>query len=58
MKILNVKFYLALAIALIVLQCEDNNSEQNSSSNCGLETTFIKVIDYIDELGNPSGSAI
>ena len=58
MKIFNVKFYLALAIALIVLQCEDNNSEQNSSSNCGLETTFIKDIDNIDELGNPSGSAI
>ena len=58
MKIFNVKFCLALAITLIVLQCEDNDSEQNVSSNSGIETTYIKDVDNIDSLGNASGSTI
>ena len=58
MKIFNVKSCVVLAITLFSLQCEDNDSEQKASSNCGLETTFIKDIDNIDELGNASGSAI
>ena len=44
--------------AMIIMHCEDNNNAANVGSNCGLETTFIKDIDNIDELGNPSGSAI
>ena len=40
------------------MHCEDNNDVANVGSNCGLETTFIKDIDNIDELGNASGSAI
>ena len=44
--------------AMIIMHCEDNNNAANVGSNCGLETTFIKDIDNIDELGNASGSAI
>ena len=54
MKIFNVKFCLVLAISLIVLQCEDIDSEQNASSDCGIETTYIKDLDNIDSLGNAS----
>ena len=44
--------------AMIIMHCDDNNNAANVGSNCGLETTFIKDIDNIDELGNASGSAI
>ena len=58
MRTYNLKFFLIASIVIISLQCEDNDSSQNSGSNCGLETTFIKDIENIDELGNASGSAI
>ena len=40
------------------MHCEDSASLDNSVSNCGLETTFIKDVDNIDELGNASESAL
>ena len=51
MRMFNFKFFLIALIVIISLQCEDNDSSQNSGSNCGLETTFIKDIENIDELG-------
>ena len=45
--------------AMIIMHCEDNNNNAaNVGSNCGLETTFIKDIDNIDELGNASGLSL
>ena len=52
------RFVMVICFALIITHCEDNNNAANVGSNCGLETTFIKDIDNIDELGNASGSAI
>ena len=54
----SLKFFLIASIVIISFQCEDNGSSQNSASDCGLEVTFIKDIDNIDDLGNASGSAI
>tara|TARA_Y100000996_G_scaffold203259_1_gene159308 strand:+ start:590 stop:865 length:276 start_codon:yes stop_codon:yes gene_type:complete len=54
----NFKFFLIASIVIISLQCEGNDSLQNSANDCGLETIYIKDIDNIDELGNASGSAI
>ena len=52
------RLILILFFATIIMHCDQNNDESDTTSNCGLETTFIKDIDNIDELGNPSGSAI
>ena len=54
----SLKFFLIVSIVIISLQCEDNDDSQNFASDCGLEATFIKDVDNIDELGNASGSAI
>ena len=43
---------------MIIIQCEDNTNSQDSSNNCGIETTYIKDVDNIDSLGNASGSTI
>ena len=47
-----------LCFTMIIMHCEQNISEADTLTNCGLEITFIKDIDNIDELGNASGSAI
>ena len=52
------RFVMVICFALIIMHCEDKNDAANVGSNCGLETTFIKDIDNIDELGNASGSAL
>ena len=52
------KLILILCFATIIMHCDQNNDEPDTTSNCGLETTFIKDLDNIDELGNASGSAI
>ena len=54
----NKKLIIVLCFAVLMMQCEQNNEEGRDVNNCGLETTFIKDIDNIDELGNASGSAI
>ena len=54
----SLKFFLIVSIVIVNLQCQDNDDSQNSASDCGLEATFIKDVDNIDELGNASGSAI
>ena len=51
-------FNFITCFAILMMNCEENNNAANVGSNCGLETTFIKDIDNIDELGNASGSAI
>ena len=52
-------FNFITCFAILMMNCEENNNNaSNVGSNCGLETTFIKDIDNIDELGNASGSAI
>ena len=48
---------LLLFTAIMITQCEDNNSV-DAASNCGLDVTYIKDVDNIDSLGNASGSAI
>ena len=58
MRILNLKLCFFTSMMIILLQCEDNDGLQDSVSDCGLETSFIKDIDNIDSLGNASGSAI
>ena len=48
MKILNSKFYLVIILSLIFFQCEDTqNTTVASKDNCGLETTFIHVVDSV-----------
>ena len=54
----SLKFFLIVSIVIISLQCEDNDDSQNSASDCGLEATFIKDVDNIDELGNVSGLSL
>jgi len=53
-----IRLIFMLCYTIIIMHCEQNISEADTSSNCGLETTFVKDIDNIDELGNASGSAI
>ena len=45
-------FNFITCFAILMMNCEENNNASNVVSNCGLETTFIKDIDNIDELGN------
>ena len=48
-----------LLLTLLIIQCNDNDHDNSDLiDNCGPEITYIKDIDNIDELGNPSGSAI
>ena len=48
-----------LLLTLLIIQCNDNDQDNSDLiDNCGPEITYIKDIDNIDELGNPSGSAI
>ena len=58
MRMFNFKFFFVASIVIVSLQCEDNDSSTNPDNDCGLEATFIKDVDNIDELGNASGSAI
>jgi len=58
MRIFSLRSYLVVSVGIIAMHCEDSASLDNSVSNCGLETTFIKDVDNIDELGNASGSAL
>ncbi len=52
------RLVLMLCFATMIMHCDQNNDESDTTNNCGIETTFIKDLDNIDELGNPSGSAI
>ena len=52
------RLILILFLVMIIIQCEDNTDSQDSSNNCGIETTYIKDVDNIDSLGNASGSTI
>ena len=52
------RLILILFLVMIIIQCEDNTNSQDSSNNCGIETTYIKDVDNIDSLGNASGSTI
>ncbi len=54
----NKRSIMVLCFAVFMMHCEQNDEEVRDTNNCGLETTFIKDIDNIDELGNASGSAI
>mgnify|MGYP007026224890 CR=1 FL=1 len=57
-KMIEKRLILILFLAMIIIQCEDNTDSQDSSNNCGIETTYIKDVDNIDNLGNASGSTI
>ena len=52
------RLVMVICFGMIIMHCEDKTDVTNVGNNCGLETTFIKDIDNIDELGNASGSAI
>ena len=52
------RLVMVICFGMIIMHCEDKTDVANVGNNCGLETTFIKDIDNIDELGNASGSCL